>query len=204
MSANFECLSQNNLNLDDQNARMNLIRHEAKENFREALAKGRLYRFLSFLVGKSTRLYDLNKVRENVRIMNSYSIGTISVPINQIGGSEGRCDDFDNAFLPRQTHTRSRWINVSMHYMLDNNPPIVELVRVKDVYFVRDGHHRISVARISGQKFIDAQVNAWDVTGVLPWEMKCIDKKIRSSWVQKLAYQVKSLGKQLKPTLAGR
>ena len=204
MSATFEDMSLDDLYLSERSARMNLIRHEANENFREALIKGRLYRFLSLLVGKSTRLYDLNKVRENVRVVNSYSLGTMSVPITQIAGSEGRSHDFDNAFRPRQSRTRSRWMNVSIQYMLDNNPPVVELVRIKDVYFVRDGHHRISVARVSGQKYIDAQVNVWEVTGSLPWETRGVDKKTQLSWLQKLASQVKSLRKQMIPMFAGK
>jgi hypothetical protein len=46
----------------------------------------------------------------------------------------------------------------------------VVLVRVGDIYFVRDGHHRISVARAMGQQDIDAKVTIWQVPGPLPWE----------------------------------
>jgi hypothetical protein len=46
----------------------------------------------------------------------------------------------------------------------------VELVQVGDVYFVLDGHHRISVARALGQQDIEAKVMVWRVTGPLPWE----------------------------------
>jgi hypothetical protein len=35
---------------------------------------------------------------------------------------------------------------------------------------VRDGHHRISVARALGQRDIEAEVTVWQVTGPLPWE----------------------------------
>jgi hypothetical protein len=42
---------------------------------------------------------------------------------------------------------------------LEGRPlPPVELIQVGDSYFVRDGHHRISVARAFGQTAIDAQV----------------------------------------------
>jgi hypothetical protein len=44
------------------------------------------------------------------------------------------------------------------------------LIRVGDVYFVQDGHHRISVARALGQQHIEAKVTAWKVTGPLPWQ----------------------------------
>jgi hypothetical protein len=48
--------------------------------------------------------------------------------------------------------------------------PPVELIQVGDVYFVRDGHHRISVARALGQRDIGAEVMVWQVAGPLPWE----------------------------------
>jgi hypothetical protein len=48
--------------------------------------------------------------------------------------------------------------------------PPVELIQVGDVYFVRDGHHRISVARMMGQDSIDAEVTVWETAGLLPWE----------------------------------
>jgi hypothetical protein len=34
---------------------------------------------------------------------------------------------------------------------------------VGDDYFVRDGHHRISVARAFGREQIDAEVIVWDM-----------------------------------------
>jgi hypothetical protein len=48
--------------------------------------------------------------------------------------------------------------------------PPVDLVQVSDVYFVRDGHHRISVAKALGQVDIDADVTVWEVRGVLSQE----------------------------------
>ena len=41
--------------------------------------------------------------------------------------------------------------------------PPIELIRLGDTYYVRDGHHRVSVARALGQDEIDAQVIVWDV-----------------------------------------
>jgi hypothetical protein len=46
----------------------------------------------------------------------------------------------------------------------------VELIQIGEVYFVQDGHHRISVARALGQRTIEAQVVVWQVSGPLPWE----------------------------------
>jgi hypothetical protein len=48
--------------------------------------------------------------------------------------------------------------------------PPVELVQVGDVYFVRDEHHRISVARTLGQLDIEAEVTVWHLSGPLPYD----------------------------------
>jgi hypothetical protein len=96
--------------------------------------------------------------------------GLQTVPIGRIRGSEGRCNDFDRDFNPLQRHTEGRWRSVARARWEGKSLPPVELVQVGDVYFVRDGHHRISVARASGQQDIEAEVKVWRVTGRLPWE----------------------------------
>ncbi|MDQ4078428.1 MAG: hypothetical protein M3220_19560 [Chloroflexota bacterium] len=80
------------------------------------------------------------------------------VPIAQIRGSEGRCQDFDREFKPRQEHTRERWIRVATAWQMGKPLPPVELIQIGDIYFVRDGHHRISVAKSRGQTYIEADV----------------------------------------------
>jgi hypothetical protein len=45
--------------------------------------------------------------------------------------------------------------------------PPVSLVQVGDEYFVRDGHHRISVAKAFGQETIEARVAVWEVEGAM-------------------------------------
>ena len=87
--------------------------------------------------------------------------GIQSVPLAKIAGSEGRCDDFDADFRPLKSHNQDRWISVAIARSRDIALPAVELVQVKDAYFVRDGHHRISVAKLEGQLEIEAQVTVW-------------------------------------------
>lgn len=52
--------------------------------------------------------------------------------------------------------------------------PPVELIQIGEVYFVRDGHHRISVAQTMGQEQIEATVTVWETTGTLPWEPQVV------------------------------
>jgi hypothetical protein len=93
-----------------------------------------------------------------------------AVPIRQIRGSRGRSHDFDRDFNPLQDYTKGRWLSVAGARQRGKALPPVELIQVGDLYFVQDGHHRISVARALGQQCIEAEVTAWRVTGPLPWD----------------------------------
>ena len=83
------------------------------------------------------------------------------VPISRIQGSEGRCDDFDADFRPLRNHTKDRWVGIAMAHSNEEALPAVELVQIGDTFFVRDGHHRISVAKLFGQLEIEAEVTVW-------------------------------------------
>ena len=113
-------------------------------------------------------------------VRSEYSAGTRSVPLGQIRGSEGRCADFDAAFHPRQQHTRQRWEGIAQAIQRDVPLPPVELIQVGDIYFVRDGHHRISVNRALGQVDIDAVVTVWVVDEQQPREQPAA---VRRSWL---------------------
>jgi hypothetical protein len=80
------------------------------------------------------------------------------VDIDKIIGSEGRYRDFNSAFLPKTEHTRSRWESVDKAHIQDVILPPIKLYKVGNFYFVRDGNHRVSVARIQGVAAIDAEV----------------------------------------------
>jgi hypothetical protein len=86
-----------------------------------------------------------------------------TVAIGQIRGSEGRCEDFDSSFQPLKEHAEERWVSVARAQLRGLSLPPIELIQLGDVYFVRDGHHRISVAAALGQQEIDAVVTIWQV-----------------------------------------
>lgn len=83
------------------------------------------------------------------------------VPVEKIRGSINRGNDFDADFHPLQEYTKDRWVNIALAYSSDQALPPVDLVEVGDVYFVNDGHHRISVAKMLGQREIEAEVTVW-------------------------------------------
>jgi hypothetical protein len=92
------------------------------------------------------------------------------VPIHSIIGSEGKVADFDMGFHPIKESSRERWVNMAMVYLCRLPMPPVELIQVGNAYFVRDGHHRISVSRAFGQTHIDAEVVTWQALPPFPWQ----------------------------------
>ena len=139
-------------------------RQAAVHLYQRACLAGWLKRMASRLMRRSSDLLSLTQAETNQPIKNRYSAGIQWVALDQIQGSQGRCRDFDRAFYPRQGHSQSRWLRVATARELGIALPLVELVRVGNVYFVRDGHHRISVARAIGQREIEAEVRVWQVT----------------------------------------
>jgi hypothetical protein len=93
--------------------------------------------------------------------------GIRTVPISKIRGSEGRSEDFDREFHPLRLHNQGRWLSVATARQRGVVLPPVELIQIGDIYFVRDGHHRISVAKAFGQEEIEAEVTVWE-TDCLP------------------------------------
>lgn len=116
------------------------------------------HKFRSALTRQSHRLLCLETIQSTCNVRDRHYAGIQTVPVRQIRGSEGRCEDFDADFCPLRTHSKERWLRIAIAQQTGKVMPPVKLVWIGDVYFVRDGHHRISVARALGQKEIDAEV----------------------------------------------
>ena len=86
-------------------------------------------------------------------------LGVQAIPLQAITGSLGRGRDFDRKFRPLKKHLRDRWAGVYLRSDVDSWPPIL-VNKVGDVYFVEDGHHRVSVANFLGMAYVQADV--WD------------------------------------------
>lgn len=133
-------------------------------DFRIAKFKGQFGKFIANLTGHSNQLLDLESLTKGKTVRTRRYARTQSVDIDQIKGSEGRCKDFDRKFNPLKSHNCSRWLNIAHAWLRGVHLPAVDLIKVKDVYVVRDGHHRISVARYLGCKYLDAHVIEWELS----------------------------------------
>jgi hypothetical protein len=84
--------------------------------------------------------------------------GLHTVSLEAIVGSVDRMRDFDRRFRPTTSRTRGRWERIAAARRRGESLPPISVYRVGDLYFVRDGHHRVSVARAMGDTVIDAYV----------------------------------------------
>lgn len=154
----------NNLGLRNSQAEAEVrVRQAAVWLYQQACLAGWWWRMASVFRQRSVDLLNLNELETKHHIINRYPVGVQLVVLDQIQGSQGRCRDFDRAFYPRQSHSQSRWLRIAAARELGIALPLVQLVQVGDIYFVRDGHHRISVARALGQSEIEAEVRVWQI-----------------------------------------
>src|SRR5687767_9679946 len=135
-----------------------MIEDQLRADFDRARHKAVRNDLVAAISGRENRLMPFHEFTKRVSPEGESYRGLQTVPIAQIVGSMDRFRDFDREFLPRQRHTAGRWQNVDRAYYEDKQLPPIQLYKIGDVYFVKDGNHRVSVAREKGQEFIDAEV----------------------------------------------
>lgn len=135
-----------------------LLKQTANEDFSRARAKEFRQRILNILRPSHNNLLKLDEVKALVKPDAETHHGLQVVPIYKIIGSEGRFRDFNKVFLPKKQYLRSRWTSLDEAYLKHTILPPIHLYEIGGMYFVRDGNHRISVARQLGQQEIDAIV----------------------------------------------
>ena len=130
----------------------------AKEDFDAALRKGFWRSVFSWLRRSDNQLLPFDEFRRHLPMMGQSDIGMRQIPIDRIVGSVGRYRDFDGAFLPRTERSRPRWESIDRAHIQQVPLPPIEVYKIGEIYFVKDGNHRVSVARERGQVYIDANV----------------------------------------------
>jgi hypothetical protein len=134
------------------------ITNLAVADFNKARGWAALSNILSLINPDKNKLLSFHDVKEILKPTNQVYMGAQTVPIEFIVGSEGRYRDFNRFFLPKAEHLRSRWVRVDEAHLKDIILPAIQLYEIGGVYFVRDGNHRVSVAKAQKVEFIDAEV----------------------------------------------
>jgi hypothetical protein len=85
-------------------------------------------------------------------------VGLQSIPLDSIVGTVDRTRGFDRSFRPTSRQVRGRWERIAKAQRQGEAMPPIQVYRIGDMHFVKDGHHRVSVARAQGRREIDALV----------------------------------------------
>lgn len=86
------------------------------------------------------------------------SLGVLVIPLSRVVGSVDKVQSFDTAFRPTSGRMRHRWERLAEAFRRGESIPPIDVYRLGDLYFVRDGHHRVSVAKALGLDVIEANV----------------------------------------------
>ena len=156
---------------------------QSRSDFQRARFKAFANRVWASLSGKPTTLLSYDEVKEKLRIGGPIYRGVQTVLVDQIAGSLNRYHEFDRVFLPASDSLAVRWQSVNRAFYQEISLPPVVLYKVGQVYFVVDGHHRVSVAREQGQIYIEAEVRECatrvDITAdIRPEDLEILEDKV--------------------------
>jgi hypothetical protein len=99
-----------------------------------------------------------DEVVDALGMVGETQLGLQSIPLDSVVGTVDRTRDFDRGFRPTTPRVRGRWQRIAAAQRRGESFPPISVYRIGDLHFVRDGHHRVSVAKSLGRKDIDAYV----------------------------------------------
>lgn len=136
------------------------LRQQAQEEFQIVRNKANTADIFRLLTGKARHLRGFEATHQT--LSHRLDLGLQTINLQYITGSVDRQTDFDTLFRPRVDYVRERWVQIDLAYTRGEYLPPIEVYKLCDEYYVRDGHHRVSVMRYHGQEFVDAYVTEID------------------------------------------
>ena len=133
---------------------------KALDDYKKARRGAAVQELMARLVGNTedTELLSYDEVRQQLRAIEKSAEHLEEIPLDAIVGSVGRYHDFTRKFLPKSSINEDRWARVMASSQGLSGLPPIEVYRIGEVYFVRDGNHRVLVARQMGSATIQAYV----------------------------------------------
>jgi hypothetical protein len=127
-------------------------------------SRARRARALARLSARPRRADDVDHIlpfEEVVRALGRIGerrLGLQVISLDSIVGTVDRSREFDRAFRPTSPRVRERWQRINLAQRKGEALPPIDVYRIGDMHFVKDGHHRVSVARALGHQDIEAYV----------------------------------------------
>ena len=134
---------------------------DAQDDFQRARRRqvmSRLARRLAREPGDIDVILPFDEVVAALGRVDERYVGLETIPLDSILGTVDRAKGFDREFRPTSSRVRARWERIANAVRRGEAMPPISVYRIGDVYFVRDGHHRVSVARALGHNVIEAYV----------------------------------------------
>ncbi|HEX8103509.1 MAG TPA: hypothetical protein VF533_12905 [Solirubrobacteraceae bacterium] len=125
---------------------------------RRAQALATLGRRLRREPGDVALILPFEEVVQALGRVGEHYVGLQAIELDSIVGTVDRTREFDRAFRPLSRRVRGRWERIAAAQRRGEAMPPISVYRIGDLHFVRDGHHRVSVARSMGREDIDAYV----------------------------------------------
>jgi len=121
---------------------------KSEDEFNRLHRKVFVEEIISAISGSNLDLLSFEEVVQKLRLRNSVNKGLQDIPLKQIAGSCGRYTDFTRTFIPRRAgRGKERWRKIYTLAVSGQGFPPIEVYKIDEIYFVRDGNHRVSVAR---------------------------------------------------------
>jgi hypothetical protein len=134
---------------------------DAQEDFARARRR-RVFAQLSAVLrlepGDVDVMLSFDEVIEALGRVGQRDLGLQTIELESIVGTVDRHKEFDREFRPTSSRARARFERIAEAARRGVSLPPIDVYRVGGLHFVRDGHHRVSVARVQGQDTIAARV----------------------------------------------
>jgi hypothetical protein len=134
---------------------------DAQDDFLRARRRrvlARLSALLRLEPGDIDVMLSFDEVVEALGRVGERDLGVTSIPIESIVGTVDRRKEFDREFRPTSSRARARFERIAEASRRGVALPPIDVYRIGELHFVRDGHHRVAVARVQGRDTIDARV----------------------------------------------
>ena len=165
-------------------------------------SRSRRQRALARLSARLRRQDDVNQIlpfEEVARALGRTGerrLGQQLIALDSIVGTVDRSREFDRAFRPTTPRVRERWQRINLAQRRGQAMPPIDVYRVGELHFVKDGHHRVSVARALGHRDINAYVTEVITQVGADREIRLRDLPLKSH--QRLFYERVPLGAELR------
>jgi uncharacterized protein (TIGR00730 family) len=184
------------------------MRVKADGAFSQARRRVLFRRILTFFTGvQPDSLLSFEEVRAKLKVRGQHYAGLQAIPLAKIAGSVGRYQEFNRAFLPTQEFIRERWKRIYEVAHSSAGFPPIDVYQIGDVYFVRDGHHRVSVLKELGAPTIEAMVTVLDTPIPLSADVDEMELELKAEYatfLQETGLDALRPGQKIEFTLPGQ